>query len=73
MMHVIVVPVEEAEEAATGRAPAGYRLASVSNTGLPAGKVRMTFLPEDAFLKPGEAPPPPLKKMSVDDFLATKK
>lgn len=41
----------EFSEAVDRHAKEGRRLAAVSNAGLPAGKRRLTFLPQSAFVK----------------------
>lgn len=47
----------------------GFRLASISNTGLTGNELRVTFLPESAFLKPGEKQKPMPRKMDVRDLV----
>lgn len=50
MMHTRIVKSEEEFEAAvTANKAAGYEVACVSNTGLPQGQWRVTFLPAEAF------------------------
>ena len=49
-MYCVVVSDDEEAVAAVRRAQDnGLRLACVSNTGLPSGKARMTFLPAEVF------------------------
>lgn len=47
----------------------GFRLAAISNTGLLGTELRVTFLPESAFLKPGEKQKPMPRKMDVRDLV----
>lgn len=49
MREVIVSNETEADEAKIKAATDGLRLAAVSNAGLPHGKLRLTFLPAEAF------------------------
>jgi hypothetical protein len=54
MMHVVVIDatgaaLEAADKAAEEK---GLRWASSSNTGLPRGKMRVTYLPHSAFTTP---------------------
>lgn len=50
MMHCIIIDDADLTGAPTKLAPTGYRWAATSNTGLPRGKWRLTFLPESAFI-----------------------
>lgn len=50
MMKTIIVSSEDEAAAAQKKMlEEGYRVASVSNTGLAPGKARITFLPHSAF------------------------
>ena len=49
MKTIIVKSQEEADQAEELMANDGYLVAAISNTGLPPGQARITFLPESAF------------------------
>jgi hypothetical protein len=71
-MFVKVVATEAEYEAAVIEAMAiGMELACVSNTGLDHPEVRLTFLPKEIFLKPGD--PEPVRRLqpiNVREWLA---
>lgn len=50
-IHWIVVDEIDAADAMTSHAPIGYRWACTSSTGLPPGKLRVSFLPESTFVE----------------------
>lgn len=54
MMYCIIIDDIDLTDAPMKFAPSGYRWAATSNTGLPKGKWRLTFLPESAFVDDGE-------------------
>lgn len=66
MMHVVILDEADLEHY---EPPVGYRWACTSNTGLSKGKYRVTFLPESAFLKPGEEQKPSPKPCRIEDWL----
>lgn len=76
MMHCIIIDDADLPNAPTRFAPEGYRWAATSNSGLPKGKWRLTFLPESAFTgAPCGAtrdgmPVTGKEPRSVDDFIA---
>lgn len=54
-MHVVIVSnLTELKAAFADAAKLGLRWGATSNTGLPQGKWRVTFLPEGAFVPKGE-------------------
>lgn len=49
-MKIVIISSEEEGQSAIREAEAeGYRLAAVSNVGLPRGQYRLTFLPASSF------------------------
>lgn len=51
MKAVIIKNVDEYDEALTQAEKEGLKMAAASNTGLPHGHLRITFLPSSAFKK----------------------
>lgn len=67
----IVGDQQQFDAAIERHAKEGRRLAAVSNAGLSfSNQRRLTFLPESAFLKPGEKHKQPGEPQSVDAWLA---
>jgi len=53
MISIIVSSQEEMEAQIEEFLKLGFRLAAISNAGLPAGQGRLTFVPPEAFQKEG--------------------
>lgn len=51
MKTLIVDSFEEIEKAKQEMAEKGYKLAAISNAGMPKGIFRLTFLPKEAFMQ----------------------
>ena len=69
MFSVVVNNEAEFDRALAAAEARGLRIACVSNAGLNAPRRRLTFLPEDCFLKPGEEPKPAQQPMDVRELL----
>ena len=70
MFCVIVENEAEFDRAVQAATEKTLRIACVSNAGLTGSRKRLTFLPEDAFLKPGEVQKPSPEPRDVREWLA---
>lgn len=69
LTSTIVENDTEFDSAVEKAAANGLRIAAISNAGLKPPRVRITFLPESCFLKPGEVEKPSPEPIDVRELV----